>query len=115
MHLEGAVQGEAGDLVVHREAVQAIVVGGPVLVVVERARVHERGIGAVSRVGVARRAGRARRHARAGSGGTSTLRLGRLCGRSCMTSRSGASGVFDTRPAVTKVSVPPSGRLAVER
>src|SRR3569833_3044209 len=48
------------------------------------------------------------------SGGSSTLRLGRLCGRSCITRISGALGEFAHRPAVTTLSAPPSGRLATE-
>src|SRR6185312_16147135 len=40
---------------------------------------------------------------------------GRLCGRSAKFRMSSATGELLTRPAVTNVSWPPSGRLAVER
>jgi len=43
------------------------------------------------------------------------LKFGRLLGTSEKISVSGAFGVFETRPAVTKLSCPPSGRLAVDR
>ena len=41
--------------------------------------------------------------------------VGRLCGTSVMIRVSSANGDAETRPAVTNVSAPPSGLLAVER
>src|SRR6185437_6806773 len=55
--LEVPIEGEACDLVVHREPVQAVIVCGPVLVVVERTRIHQSRIGTIARVRAARRPG----------------------------------------------------------
>ena len=112
-HIVVAVQGERRDLIMHRIAVQTVVVRGPVFVVVEKARIHQGGIGTVARLRRARAA--------LGAGGQSELagrnhdiEIGQAVRNVSDGEDVGHVGVADTRPAVTKVSSPPSGRSASE-